>query len=63
MRAGFKVVEVPITFIEREYGDSKMSQRIVIEALLRTTLWGIAYRARQLLRLARGDRKRDLIDA
>ena len=63
LRAGFKVVEVPITFIEREYGDSKMSQRIVIEALLRTTLWGIAYRGRQLRRLARGDRKRDQIDA
>jgi len=42
------VVEVPITFVEREYGDSKMSQRIVIEALLRTTAWGIAHRARQL---------------
>lgn len=52
LRAGFKVVEVPITFIEREYGDSKMSQRIVVEALLRTTLWGIAYRGRQLRALA-----------
>ncbi len=56
LRAGFTVVEVPITFIEREYGDSKMSQRIVIEALLRTTLWGIAYRAQQLRGLAGRDR-------
>jgi dolichol-phosphate mannosyltransferase len=44
---------VPITFIEREYGDSKMSQRIVAEALVRTTLWGIAHRARQVRGLAR----------
>jgi dolichol-phosphate mannosyltransferase len=48
LKAGFKVVEVPITFIEREYGDSKMSQKIVIEALVLTTLWGIGYRAQQL---------------
>ena len=40
------MVEVPITFVEREYGDSKMSQRIVVEALLRTTVWGIAHRGR-----------------
>ena len=63
LRAGYRVVEVPITFIEREYGDSKMSQRIVIEALLRTTLWGIAYRARQLRGLAGRSAKRDLLDA
>ena len=55
LKAGFTVVEVPITFIEREYGDSKMSQKIVVEALVLTTLWGIAHRARQLRALA--DRK------
>ena len=32
--------EVPITFIERELGKSKMSRRIVIEALGRVSLWG-----------------------
>jgi dolichol-phosphate mannosyltransferase len=52
LKAGFRVVEVPITFIEREYGASKMSQRIVIEALVRTTIWGVAHRAKQLRRLA-----------
>ena len=52
LKAGFRVVEVPITFIEREYGDSKMSQRIVAEALVRTTLWGVAHRAKQLRALA-----------
>ena len=48
LKAGCRVVEVPITFVERVHGDSKMSQRIVIEALLRTTAWGIAHRANQL---------------
>lgn len=57
LRAGYRVVEVPITFIEREYGDSKMSQRIVIEALIRTTWWGIAYRAKQLRQLANSSNK------
>jgi dolichol-phosphate mannosyltransferase len=48
LKAGFKVVEVPITFIEREYGDSKMSQKIVIEALVLTTMWGINHRGQQV---------------
>jgi dolichol-phosphate mannosyltransferase len=48
LKAGFRVVEVPITFIEREYGDSKMSKRIVIEALLLTTMWGVGHRIKQL---------------
>ena len=56
LKAGFRVVEVPITFVEREYGDSKMNQRIVIEALLRTTAWGIAHRANQLRALGRNRR-------
>ncbi len=51
LRGGFRVVEVPITFIEREYGTSKMSKRIVIEALVRTTLWGVAHRSKQLREL------------
>ena len=53
LKGGFRVVEVPITFIEREYGASKMSKRIVVEALLLTTVWGVAHRARQLRGLAR----------
>ena len=39
--AGAKEIEVPITFVERINGVSKMSQAIVIEALLQTTRWGI----------------------
>jgi dolichol-phosphate mannosyltransferase len=52
VKAGFRVVEVPITFVEREYGDSKMSQKIVVEALIRTTWWGVRHRGRQLRRLS-----------
>lgn len=38
---GFRVVEVPITFVEREHGSSKMSRAIVVEALWRVTWWGL----------------------
>ncbi|NUP46909.1 MAG: polyprenol monophosphomannose synthase [Catenulispora sp.] len=48
-RAGLKVVEVPITFVERELGASKMSGAIVAEALWRTTVWGLRYRAGRLV--------------
>jgi dolichol-phosphate mannosyltransferase len=41
LRQGFRVVEVPITFVEREFGTSKMSRRIVFEALWRVTLWAV----------------------
>ncbi len=39
--AGYRVVEVPITFVERERGESKMSRSIVFEALWRVTWWGL----------------------
>ena len=38
--AGLKVAEVPITFIERVAGSSKMSRKIVLEAWRKTTFWG-----------------------
>lgn len=41
---GLKIVEVPITFVEREYGDSKMSGNIVLEAIANVTRWGMAAR-------------------
>ncbi|NUK35480.1 polyprenol monophosphomannose synthase [Streptomyces lunaelactis] len=47
--AGYHVVEVPITFVERELGDSKMSRDIVVEALWRVTAWGVGDRANRLL--------------
>jgi dolichol-phosphate mannosyltransferase len=37
-RAGFRVVEVPITFVDREVGHSKMSKAIVLEAVWRVPL-------------------------
>ncbi|AUG79257.1 dolichol-phosphate mannosyltransferase [Kitasatospora sp. MMS16-BH015] len=48
VKAGFKVVEVPITFIEREFGASKMSRNILVEALFRVTGWGINSRIQKL---------------
>jgi dolichol-phosphate mannosyltransferase len=45
---GHRVVEVPITFTEREIGESKMSGNIVREALWRVTKWGVRRRATQL---------------
>ena len=38
--AGGTISEVPVTFVERELGRSKMSRRIVVEALTKVTLWG-----------------------
>lgn len=48
VRAGARVVEVPITFVEREIGRSKMSRAIVAEALLNVTRWGMRERSRRL---------------
>ncbi len=45
-REGFRVVEVPITFTEREQGQSKMSRAIVTEALWRVAQWGLTQRSR-----------------
>jgi dolichol-phosphate mannosyltransferase len=44
-REGFRVVEVPITFTERERGQSKMSRAIVTEALWRVAQWGLTQRS------------------
>jgi dolichol-phosphate mannosyltransferase len=46
--AGYRIVEVPITFVERERGESKMSGEIVREAFWRVTKWGAAYRGDQV---------------
>lgn len=39
--ASAKMIESPITFVEREMGESKMSRRIVAEALIRVSIWGL----------------------
>lgn len=44
--AGARATEVPITFVERINGVSKMSRAIVIEALIQTTRWGVTRRLR-----------------
>ena len=41
-----KAMEVPITFVERINGVSKMSRAIVVEALIQTTRWGVKRRVR-----------------
>jgi len=40
-KVGGLISEVPITFVERQFGVSKMSGKIVIEAMLRVTYWGL----------------------
>ncbi|MFI6897018.1 polyprenol monophosphomannose synthase [Streptomyces sp. NPDC050256] len=49
IEAGFHVVEVPITFVDREVGDSKMSRDILVEALWRVTAWGVTTRTNRVL--------------
>jgi glycosyltransferase involved in cell wall biosynthesis len=46
VRAGYRVVEVPITFVDRTLGNSKMSTRVIIEALVLVTGWGVRDRLR-----------------
>lgn len=50
--AGLRIVEVPITFVERVAGDSKMSGAIVLEAMERVTVWGLTARGRVLRNIA-----------
>ena len=47
-RPGSTVVEVPITFVEREVGQSKMSRDIMTESLRLITAWGVRHRAHQV---------------
>lgn len=49
--SGLRIVEVPVTFVERALGRSKMSSAIVREALWRVTLWGLARRVPRRLRM------------
>lgn len=59
VRAGLRVAEVPIEFVERERGESKMSGAVATESLRRITTWGLAQRreqARAFVRRARRGR-------
>lgn len=51
-QAGATIREVPIRFVERAEGRSKMSRKIVGEALVRVTVWGAGYRWGQVRRAA-----------
>ncbi len=48
LRKGFRVVEIPITFVDREEGGSKMSQAIVLEAVWKVPALRVAALAGQL---------------
>jgi dolichol-phosphate mannosyltransferase len=49
-QAGLRVREVPIDFVERVRGDSKMDRRVATESLRRITTWGVRERLAQLRR-------------
>jgi hypothetical protein len=50
LASGGRIVEVPISFTDRVRGESKMSSRIVVEALVLVTWWAIRDR---ILRIRR----------
>jgi dolichol-phosphate mannosyltransferase len=55
LRAGLTVREVPIEFVERVRGDSKMSGSVATESLRRITRWGLRERRDQVRRAFRRD--------
>ncbi len=48
VKSGLTVVEVPIEFVERVFGESKMSGHIVQEAMLNVTKWSVTHRVDRL---------------
>lgn len=58
VRAGLRVREVPIDFVDREHGDSKMTADVASESLKRITRWGLRERRRQLRSVAERRRAR-----
>ena len=48
LRAGFRIVELPITFVDRRVGQSKMSSAIVIEAMRQVPLLRLRALSRRL---------------
>jgi dolichol-phosphate mannosyltransferase len=48
VRAGLRVVEVPIEFLERERGESKMNGAVAMESLRRISRWGLEERTAQV---------------
>ncbi|GGH57500.1 polyprenol monophosphomannose synthase [Rothia aerolata] len=52
-QAGLKITEVPITFVEREIGDSKMDGSIIFDSMTKVTRWGLVSRAGKAQQLVR----------
>jgi len=48
VQAGLRVREVPISFVERERGESKMTPDVAVESLRRITRWGLRERRRMV---------------
>jgi len=48
VQQGLKVVEIPITFMDRTAGSSKMSARIIAESMALVSVWGLKARLRRL---------------
>jgi len=46
LQAGLTITEMPITFVERERGASKMSRSVILESFIRIARWGIGARLR-----------------
>jgi hypothetical protein len=55
---GAVITEVPIKFVDREAGESKMSSFIVVEALGLVTFWGLGRIVRGVQHLFDGSRKK-----
>ncbi|WP_129359648.1 MULTISPECIES: polyprenol monophosphomannose synthase [Micrococcaceae] len=51
--AGLTITEVPITFVERELGDSKMDSGVILESMFKVARWGLGARAKTLSNKAR----------
>ena len=56
--AGLRIVEVPIAFVEREVGASKMNADVMTESFLRIGRWGLTHRTAQARAGARRGRAR-----
>ncbi|MFN8107054.1 MAG: polyprenol monophosphomannose synthase [Nocardioidaceae bacterium] len=54
LQEGLRVVEVPIDFVERERGHSKMTPDVALDSLRRITNWGLRQRAHRLKQWRRG---------
>jgi dolichol-phosphate mannosyltransferase len=59
LQRGMRVREVPITFVERTSGSSKMSRKIVAEALWRVTAWGVDDKVTRIRKRAHARRASD----